>query len=62
MKRKEESPERVLSKLSDIEFKIMVIRKLNENYKELQGSYKQLTANYVSMKKDIELSVTARKK
>ena len=40
------------SKLS--EFKIMVIRKLNqfsENYKELQGSYKKLTANYISMKR-----------
>ena len=46
-KRKEESPERVLneikaSKLSDTEFKIMVIRMvkdLSENYKELQGRY-----------------------
>ena len=26
-------------KLSDTEFKIMVIRELNENYKQLQGSY-----------------------
>ena len=60
---KEESTERVLneieaSNLSDIEFKIMVIRMLRaliENYKELSG-------NYISMKKDIELSVTARKK
>ena len=35
------------STLSDMEFKIMVIRMLNElieNYKELQGSYKELTA------------------
>ena len=45
------------SKLSDTEFKILVIRKLNElsdSYKELQGSYKELTANYTSMKKDIQ--------
>ena len=45
------------SKLSDIEFKIIVIRTINElseNYKELQGSYKELTENYTSMKKDIE--------
>ena len=62
LKGKKESPERVLdeteaSKLSDIEFKTMVIRmvkELSENYKELQGSYKELTANYTSMKKDIE--------
>ena len=48
-KGKEESSERVLneieaSKLSDIEFKTMIIRKLNElseNYKKLQGSYKE---------------------
>ena len=46
-----ESPKTVLNeiqanKLSVIEFKIMVIRMLNElseNYKELQGSYKELT-------------------
>ena len=62
LKGKEESQERVLneieeSKLSDTEFKIMAIRKLNElseNYEELQGSYKELTVNYISMKKDIE--------
>ena len=49
-KGKEDSLERVLNKikarnLSDIEFKIMVTRMLNElgeNYKELQGSYKNL--------------------
>ena len=43
--------------LSDIEFKIMVIRilkKHSENYKETYGSYKQLTGNYISMKKDIK--------
>ena len=51
----EESPVKELneieaSNLSDIEFKIMVIRKLkerNENYKELSG-------NYHSIKKEIE--------
>ena len=59
---KEESPgrmlnERAASKLSEIKFKIMVIRKLDdlsENYKELQGSYKELPVNYISMKKYIE--------
>ena len=48
MKRKEESQERMLneieaSQLSDIEFKTMVIRKLNElsaNYQKLQRNYK----------------------
>ena len=61
-KGKEESPQRMLneievSKLSDIEFKIMVISNLNElseNYKEIQGSYKELTVNYLSMKNNIE--------
>ena len=45
------------SKLLGIEFKIMVIRmlnELNENYKELHGRYKELTASYTSMKKDIQ--------
>ena len=59
LKGKEESPERVLSEIeasqqSVIEFKTMVIRKpneLSENSKELQGSYKELTVNYISMKK-----------
>ena len=49
-KGKEESSERMLnkteaSKLSDIEFKTMVIRKLNElsaNYQKLQGSMRNL--------------------
>ena len=62
MKGKEEASERMpneilASQLSDIEFKTMVIRKLNElsaNYQKLQESYKELTANYTSMKKDIE--------
>ena len=47
MKGKEESSERMLNKiegyhLADIEFKAMLIRKLNElneNYQKLQGNY-----------------------
>ena len=62
LKGKEESSERMLnkteaSKLSDTEFKTMVIRKLNElseNYQNLQGSYEELITNYISMKKDVE--------
>ena len=62
MKRKEEIPETMLnkkeaSKLSDTEFKAMVIRKLTElteNYQKLQGNYNELTANYINMKKEIE--------
>ena len=45
------------SQLSDIEFKDLVIRKLNElteNYQKLQGNYNELTANYINMKKEIE--------
>ena len=44
------------SKLSAIEFKIMVIRmfkELSDNSKELQRRYKKLTENYTNMKKDI---------
>ena len=44
-------------KLSDTEFKVMLIRMLNEcgeNYKELQGSCKELTVNYTRMKKEIK--------
>ena len=39
-----------VSKLSDIEFKIMVIRML----KKLTDNYKDLSENYISMKKEIE--------
>ena len=42
------------SQLSHIEFKALVIRKLNElteNYKKLQGNYNELTENYINMKK-----------
>ena len=45
------------SQLSDIEFKMRVIRKFNElteNYPKLQGNYEKLTANHINMKKDIE--------
>ena len=62
MRGKEEASERMFneieaSQLSDTEFKAMVIRKLNElteNYQNLQGNYDELTANYISMKKEIE--------
>ena len=61
-KGKEESPQRVLDEtearnLSDMEFKIMVIRmlkELSENHMELYGSYTELTGKYISMKKDVE--------
>ena len=62
LKGKEEVSERMIneieaSKLSDIEFNTMVIRKLNElseNYQKPKGNYEELTANYIRMKKDIE--------
>ena len=62
MKGKEEVSETMLnekeaSQLSDIDFKELVIRKLNEltqNYQKLQGNYNELTANYINMKKEIE--------
>ena len=58
MKEKKEVSETMLneieaSQLSDIELKALVIRKLNElteNYQKLQGSYNELTANYINMK------------
>ena len=70
MKGKEEVSETMLneieaSQLSDIEFKAMVIRKLNElteNYQKLQGNYNELTANYITMKKEIETINKARRK
>ena len=40
-----------------IEFKELVIRKLNElteNYQKLQGNYNEHTANYINIKKEIE--------
>ena len=53
------------SQLSDIEFKAIVIRKLNElteNYQKLQGNYNKLTANYINMKKEIETINRANRK
>ena len=62
MKGKEETSERMLNEieanqLSDIGFKPMVIRKLNEfteNSQKLQGNYNELTVNDIKMKKEIE--------
>ena len=45
------------SQLSDVKFKELVIRKVNENtenYQKLKGKYNELTANYINMKKEIE--------
>ena len=55
LKEREEAPERVLtevgaSNLPEIECKVMVTRMLNE----LSENYKELSGNYISMKKDIE--------
>ena len=62
MKGKEEVSETMLnekeaSKLSDIEFNELVIRKLNEltqNYQKLQGNDNEVIANSINMKKKIE--------
>ena len=70
MKGKEEVSETMLnekeaSQLSDIEFKALVISKLNElieNYKKLQGNYNELTANYINMKSKQKPSTRAKKK
>ena len=73
MKGKEEASERMLneievSRLSDTEFKAMVIRKLNdlteftENYQKLQGNYNELTANYINIKHEIETISRAKRK
>ena len=70
MKGKEEVSEKMLhekeaSQLSDIEFKELVIRKLNEltqNYQKLQGNYNELTENYINMKKEIETIKRAKRK
>ena len=45
------------SQLSDIEFKTMIMKKLNElveNNQKLHRSYKERTENYTSIKKDVE--------
>ena len=70
MKGKEEASERMLtekeaSQLSDVEFKVMIIRKLHElteNYQKLQGNYNELTANYINIKKEIETVNKAKRK
>ena len=49
--------EKEARQLSDIEFKELVIRKLNEltqNYQKIQGNNNELTANYINMRKEIE--------
>ena len=61
-KEKEGSPEKELNEiearnLSDIEFKIVVMKmfkKLSEKYKDLHGNYMELSGNCSSMKKDTE--------
>ena len=62
MKGKEEVSKRMQNEKegrqrSDMEFKALFIRKLNElteNYQKLQGDYNELTSNYINMKKEIE--------
>ncbi|KAF6088431.1 hypothetical protein HJG60_008256 [Phyllostomus discolor] len=62
MKGKEEASKRMLNEteaiqLSDIEFKAVIVRKLNEltmSYEKLQGSYNELNENYISIKNEIE--------
>ena len=59
----EDSPQKELNEMevtkpSDIEFKIMVIKVL----KELTDNYKELSENYNSMKKEIETIIKIRKK
>ena len=59
MKGKEGASEKMVneieaSQLSDIEFKAMVIRKLNEltkNYQKIQSNYKELISLYINMKR-----------
>ena len=46
-----EQNELEVTKLSDMEFKIMVMKML----KELTDNYKELSENYISMKKKIEI-------
>ena len=46
-----EKNEMKVTKLSDIEFKLMVTKML----KELTDNYKELSKNYISIKKEIEI-------
>ena len=51
--------EKEASQLSVNEFKELVMRKLNEltqNYQKVQGCYNDLTANYINMKKETEIT------
>ena len=53
------------SQLSDIEFKALLRRKLNElteNYQKQMENYNELTANYINMNKEIETINKAKKK
>ena len=60
--RKGGAPERVVnnivaSRLSDIDFNIIIImmlKELSDNYKELYGSSKEFNGSYISMKRDME--------
>ena len=70
VKGQEEASERMLneieaSQLSDIGFKAMVIRKLNdvtEKYQKQQGNYNNLNANYIHTRKEGKLSTMAKMK
>ena len=70
MKGKEKAPRRMLneieaSQLSDIQFKAMIIGKLNEltkNCEKLQGNYYELTKKYINMKEKQKLSTRAERK
>ena len=45
------------SQLSAIEFKALVIRKLNEltqKYQKLEGNHNELTAKYINVKREVE--------
>ena len=63
-KGKKEASERMLneikaSELWDTEFKTMIIRKLNElslKNQKLLGNCEELSKNYISIKKDIEMT------
>ena len=50
--------EKEASRLSENEFKELIIRKLNkltQNYQKLQRNNNELTANYINMQKEIEI-------
>ena len=41
---------------------ISMFKELRENYREHHGNYKELIGNYTTRKKDIKLSIRARRK